>query len=42
MPFLWTSFSPKTEIQYQKNSPFLTEVQTDNHSSAPVVGEISP
>ena len=29
MPFLSTSSSPKTEIQYQKNSPYFTEVQWD-------------
>ena len=29
MPFNIESSSPKTELQYQKNSPYLSEVQWD-------------
>ena len=29
MPLLWTSSKPKMEHQYQKNYPYLTEVQKD-------------
>ena len=29
MPFVIDKFKSKTELQYQKNSPYLTEVQWD-------------
>ena len=29
MPFLWTHPSPKTGLQNEKNSSYLTEVQRD-------------
>ena len=29
MPFVIDKFNPKTELQYQKNLPYLTEVQWD-------------
>ena len=29
MPFVIDKFKSKTELQYQKNSPYFTEVQWD-------------